>query len=513
MTGAGDGRALRVSGLSKAFLGTQALDDVSLDVSPGQVHALIGGNGSGKSTLIKILGGVYRADRGTVTVRGSEIDGGRTTPGWARAAGLRFVHQDPTDFPDLSVAENLAIGAGYDTTWAGTIAWRRLRGRTREVLARFGIDARPETPVRALRTADRALLAVARALQDADSGRKLLFVLDEPTASLPAENAGTVWAALRRCADDGHSVLFVSHRLEEVTTRADAVTVLRDGHLAATLTRHEITEPRLVDLVVGQAFVSRPRRANAGHGGRRDVVVLDVADLVGGAVRGVSFSLRHGEVLGIAGPLGAGRSHLLKMLFGAAPVRSGTIAVDGIEARFAHIGDAMRAGIGYVPEDRDEAAFLELSLGENLSAAVVGSYWRNLRLHHGREHRDARASMEEFSIAASSERQQMATLSGGNQQKVVVARWLRRKPKVLLLDEPTHGVDVLARHDLYGFVAETAAAGCAAVIVSDEFEELARVCDRVLVMVQGRVVAELAQPGITPGRLTEIAFGASSPVA
>ena len=172
--------------------------------------------------------------------------------------------------------------------------------------------------------------------------------------------------------------------------------------------------------------------------------MLDVDDLVGGAVHGVSFSLRHGEVLGIAGPLGSGRSHLLKMLFGAAPVRSGTIAVDGIPARFAHIGDAMRAGIGYVPEDRDEAAFLELSLGENLSAAVVGSYWRHLRLDRGREHRDARASMEEFSIDAASERQQMATLSGGNQQKVVVARWLRRNPKVLLLDEPTHGVDVRA---------------------------------------------------------------------
>ena len=328
--------------------------------------------------------------------------------------------------------------------------------------------------MRALRTADRALLAVARALQDADSSRGLLFVLDEPTASLPAENARTVWAALRRCTDGGHTVLFVSHRLEEVTTHADAVTVLRDGHLVATLTRDDITEPRLVDLIVGQALVSRSRPPRAGDGEGRGDVVLDVDDLVGGAVHGVSFSLRHGEVLGIAGPLGSGRSHLLKMLFGAAPVRSGTIAVDGIPARFAHIGDALRAGIGYVPEDRDEAAFLELSLGENLSAAVVGSYWRHLRLQRGREHRDACASMEEFSIDAASERQQMATLSGGNQQKVVVARWLRRNPKVLLLDEPTHGVDVRARHDLYGFIVETAATGCAAVIVSDEFEELAR---------------------------------------
>ena len=352
------------------------------------------------------------------------------------------MHQDPTDFPDLSVAENLAIGAGYDTTWAGTIAWRRLRRRAREVLARFGIDAQPETPVHALRTADRALLAVARALQDADSGRGLLFVLDEPTASLPVENARTVWTALRRCADDGHTVLFVSHRLEEVTANADGVTVLRDGRLAATLPRDEITEGSLVELIVGQPLASPSRGRHAGNAEGRGDVVLDVDELVGGAVRGVSFALRHGEVLGIAGPLGAGRSHLLKMLFGAAPVGSGTIAVDGVAVRFSHIGDAMRAGIGYVPEDRDEAAFLELSLGENLSAAVVGSYWRHLRLHRGREHRDARAWMEEFSIDASSERQQMATLSGGNQQKVVVARWLRRNPKVLLLDEPTHGVDV-----------------------------------------------------------------------
>ena len=214
----------------------------------------------------------------------------------------------------------------------------------------------------------------------------------------------------------------------------------------------------------------------------------------------MSFALHRGEVLGVAGPLGAGRSHVLKLLFGAAPVRAGTVTLDGVAVRFSHIGDAMRAGIGYVPEDRDDAAFLDLSLGENLSAAVVGSYWQHFRMRRGLEHRDARASMEAFAIDASSERQEMATLSGGNQQKVVVARWLRRNPKVLLLDEPTHGVDVRARQELYGFIADTAAAGCAAIVVSDEFDELARVCDRVLVMVNGRVVADLAQPDITPSR-------------
>jgi ribose transport system ATP-binding protein len=511
MADAGDGPALRVSNLSKAFPGTWALRDVSFAVGDGEIHALVGGNGSGKSTLIKILGGVYHADHGRLTVRASAIDADRTTPEWARGAGLRFVHQDPTDFPDLSVAENLAIGAGFDTTWTGAIAWRRLRQRTRELLARFGVDASPETPVRALGTADRALLAIARALQDADSSRGLLFVLDEPTGSLPASNAHMVWSALRRCADDGHTVLFVSHRLEEVTTNADAVTVLRDGAVAGRLGRRELSEARLVELIVGQAFDRGIPAAGRGAGRRADVV-LEVRDLVGGPVRGVSFTLRRGEILGIAGPLGAGRSQLLKLLFGAQPVRSGTISLDGVDRRFSHIGDAMRAGFAYVPEDRDEAAFPELSLRENLSAAVVASYWQHFRLRRGLETRDARTSMESFSIHASSERQEMATLSGGNQQKVVVARWLRRHPKVLLLDEPTHGVDVRARHDLYGFIAEAATAGCAAVVVSDEFEELARVCDRVLVMVRGRVVAELAQPDITPSGLTELAFGASSPV-
>ena len=511
MADAGAGPALSVSELSKSFLGTRALRDVSFDVATGEIHALVGGNGSGKSTLIKILGGVYQGGGGTLTVRTSMIDASRATPAWARAAGLRFVHQDPTDFPELSVAENLAIGAGYETTWAGTIAWGRLRRRSRALLARFGIDAPPETPVRTLRTADRALLAVARALQDAGTGRGLLFVLDEPTASLPEENARTVWAALRQCADDGHTVLFVSHRLEEISANADTATVLRDGQVVATLRRDEITEAQLVEAIVGRALVRGARPIGVPEAERRRDVVLEVKELEGGAVRGVSFALHDGEILGIAGPLGAGRSQLLRLLFGVERVRRG----------HRH---PRRCRSALLPHRRRDACRYRVRARGSRRCRLPRAVARRKPVGGGgrfvleappaapgaRAPGRTRVSMEAFSIDASSERQEMATLSGGNQQKVVVARWLRRNPKVLLLDEPTHGVDVRARHDLYGFIADTAAAGCAAIVVSDEFDELARICDRVLVMVHGRVVAELSQPDITPRRLTEIAFGAST---
>ena len=227
-------------------------------------------------------------------------------------------------------------------------------------------------------------------------------------------------------------------------------------------------------------------------------------------MHGVSFDVRVGEVVGLAGPVGAGQSELLQMIFGARRARSGTITLDGVPARFADVGDAMRAGVAYVPSDRGDATFADLALFENLSAASVASYWRGLRMHHARELSDAGSSMARFSIRASSPRQIMATVSGGNQQKALLARWLRRDPALLLLDEPTRGVDVTARAELYDLVARATRSGCAALVVSDDFVELATVCDRVLVMIGGRVVAELARPGITPARLAELAFGTSA---
>ena len=352
----GDGKsgappaALRISHLSKTFPGTRALRDVSFDVDHGTFHALLGGNGSGKSTLIKVLAGVYHGDPGgSVTVGDTQIASDKTTPEAARSLNLHFVHQHPAVFPTMSVAENIAIGTGFETTAAGSIRWRTLRQRTAALLERFNIPASPDTMMRTLRPAEQAMVAIARALQDQEGESRGVLVLDEPTASLPRAEVTRLMAALIRYARNGQTILFVSHRLDEVIGTADHATVLRDGMLAGTVSGDDITESRLIELIVGRpldrVFPDMPEV-------KSDEVALEARHLAGGPLRDVSFGLRRGEVLGIAGLLGSGRSELLKMIFGAYPIKGGELMVGGSRARFRHIGEAMKAGIAYVPEDR-----------------------------------------------------------------------------------------------------------------------------------------------------------------
>ncbi len=499
--------ALRITNLSKTFPGTQALDDVSLSVSPGTIHCLLGGNGSGKSTLIKILAGVYRADPGgRIRVRFHEIDADKTSPEWARGAGLHFVHQDLAIFTTMSVAENLALGRGFPTGPTGNIQWRALRRHARTVLDRFDVHVSPGRLVADLRPADRTMVAIARALQDQADASEGLLVLDEPTVSLPAVEVDILFEALRRYAEAGQTIVLVTHRLEEVTRIADRVTVLRDGRVVTTLDAGEVTKDRLVELIVGRALDHASSTTSATEG---EDLALEVSDLWGGPLRGVSFGLRRGEVLGIAGLVGSGRTSLLTTIFGLQRPTSGSISLDGRAVRFHNVDDAMDAGLGFVPEDRSESAFLNMSLRENLSAAQVPKYWSGLRLHWRDEVADARRSITDFSIKAISERQPFATLSGGNQQKAIVARWLRRRPKLLLLDEPTQGVDVAARAEIYRLVRDAVAAGTSVIVVTADLEELARVSDRVVVLANGRITHELEGPNIDPSRVTELVLSAT----
>jgi ribose transport system ATP-binding protein len=511
---AGDA-ALDIAHLSKTFPGTVALDDVSFRVRSGEIHALVGGNGSGKSTLLKILAGVYRGRAGgAVRIRDEELPADRITPRRARTAGLRFVHQDLGLFAELTVAENLAVGSGFPARF-GAIDRRRLHARARRQLDRYGIAAHPDALVRSLSPAERTMLAVARALADIDSDtdadadaedtRRLVLVLDEATAALPVAEATRVYEVLRQCADRGHAALFVSHRLDEVVATADCATVLRDGNVVGSLTRDALRRDRLVEMIVGRAVRSTKHRAAV----RTGRVALEVRDLEGGALRGITLTARHGEILGLAGPLGSGRSDLLRMLFGARPVRRGTIELHGRPVRFAHVADAMRAGIAYVPQDRTAAAFPRLSVRANLVAAAVASS-RGLWLGRRDEELSARRAFDTFGVRASSPEQEMDTLSGGNQQKVILARWLRRGPAILLLDEPTRGVDVAARADLHRIITDAAASGSAVIVASDDFDELSVLADRVAVMVRGTIVAELRQPDADPVRIAELAYGAGT---
>jgi len=497
--------ALRIDHLSKNFPGTRALDDVSMAVRPGEIHALVGGNGSGKSTLIKILAGVYHGDPGgTITVGDTTLAADHTTPAKARALGLHFVHQNPAVFPALSVAENMVIGHGFETRPTGSIRWRALRRQTQALLDRFEINVRPDTLVNTLRPAERAMVAIARALQDQEGQHTGVLVLDEPTASLPRAEVVRLMGALNRFAAAGQTILFVSHRLDEVIDTATEATVLRDGRVAGTLRESEITEDRLIEYIAGRAL---DRMYPVMPTASSDDVVLEARGLVGGPLQGVDLQLRRGEVLGVAGLLGSGRSELLKMIFGAYAIKGGTLAVEGRAVKFRDIGDAMAAGIAYVPEDRGtEAAFLSQTLADNVVASSISRYWRALRLRNRTIDSDARDIIGRYLIRASSEKQVMGTLSGGNQQKVILARWLSRRPRILLLDEPTQGVDVNARAEIYGLISQAVGQGCSVLLVTSDFEELSRVADRAVVLSGGRITAELRGADIEPVRLTELAF-------
>ncbi len=504
-TATGNQTALRVTGLSKNFPGTQALDNVSLHVDRGEVLGLLGGNGSGKSTLIKVLAGVHRGERGgTITVDDKQTGADVVTPEWSAAAGLHIVHQHAAVFPALTVAENLAIGRGFPTRGRCSVDWRALHAKTADVLERFDIPARPETLVRDLGAADRTMVAIARALQDQEGAGSGVLVLDEPTASLPRAEVELLLTAVRRYARDGQAIVFVSHRLDEVVQVCDRVTVLRDGVVAGSAEGSDVTHDLLVQLIVGrpleQVFPTMP--APKGD----DAPVLTITGATGGPLRGVDLTVRPGEVLGIAGLLGSGRTEVLRAAFGAFSLKAGEVVVAGERLRPGDIAAAMRAGVAYVPEDRSEAAFPRMPLAANLSAAQVKKYWSRLHLQHRQERRDALTTIDQFKIKATSGDQQMRTLSGGNQQKAVLARWLRREPRLLLLDEPTQGVDVSARAEIYAMVRHAVAGGCAVVLVASDFEELCAISDRVVVLSGGRVTAELCAPDLDPSRLVQLSF-------
>jgi ribose transport system ATP-binding protein len=502
----GAGTVLRVSGLSKSFPGTQALSAVDIEVRAGEIHSLVGANGSGKSTLVKVLAGVYRPDAGDIAVGGRLFAHG-LTPAEARAVGLHFVHQDLGVFGDLSVAENLAIGRGYETDRTGRIRWRAVRARTQEVLDRFHIPARPDTPVGALRPSDRTKVAIARALQDQEGEHAGVLVLDEPTTSLAAADADLLLAALRRYAAAGQSMLFISHDIAEVRSFAHRVSVLRDGRSLGTLDVSGLSHDQVVEMITGQQAAQlypdlRPDTQGKPPGQPR----LQVRNLSVGPVHDVSFNVAAGEVVGLAGLLGSGGSEILQAVFGARAATKGTVLVDGEVLRPSGPWQAIAAGVGYVPGERSRAAFVDASVRENLSAAEIARYWRFGVMNVGQERQEAREAMARFGIRAASHAQLLAALSGGNQQKVMLGRWLRSKPKLLLLEEPTQGVDVGARADIYALIRDTASEGTAILLVTVDFAELAGLCDRVLVINDGVITAELRAPGIDDDALTGLAL-------
>lgn len=500
----GPSAALAVVGITKTYGTARVLVDVNLEVGKGHVHALVGGNGSGKSTLVKILAGLVRADPGgTVAIGGHEWSASSLTPAIAKASGVHFVHQDPGIFLNMTVAENLSLGRGFEIGLAGRVKWGKVRSRAQEVLARFDIHADPDLPLGALRPAERTMVAIARALQDQESENQGVLVLDEPTAALSSVEVTVLLGALRRYAGRGQTTLFISHRLDEVLRVSDMVSVLRDGRLVITRPSAGLESDDLAAMVVGRELAETSPSSSM----PRHSPLLELRKISVGPLAEIDLVAHRGEVVGIAGLLGSGRSRLLHSMFGPGR-RGGTILLDGVQIDARNEREAMDAGFALVPEDRGvDAAFPDLSVANNLSAADLGRFWQRGHLSAKAESEAAEASACDFHIVCRSVDMRLSTLSGGNQQKVILARWLRRFPKVLLLDEPSQGVDVGARAEIHGLIRAAVAGGATALVVSSDFEELSLLCDRVVVLAQGRIAGEVRGPNIDTTMLTQLTYG------
>ena len=480
---------LEVRGLSKTFPGTVALDGVDLDLRLGEVHTLLGENGAGKSTLIRCVCGAHAPSAGEIRVGGRSVR--LASPSDAQRAGIAVVHQYLNLVPTLSVAENVWLGETLPRR-LGLVDWRAVHARAREVLGRIGLDLPTDAPVSALRADQLALVAIARAV----AGRARLIVLDEPTAALLPHEVETLFGRMRALAAEGHAFLYVSHRLAEVFEIADRVTVLRDGRVSGRFERAGLDRRAVIEAIVGRRESERVRRAASAG----EEIVLEAEGLVGTRARGVSFALRRGEVLGVAGLPGSGAEETLALVYGAARRRAGAIRVAGREWRLRSPADAIAAGIALVPQDRlADAVFHADTVRANLTLPSLGRYLREpvLRLVDRRaEARGAEDAVRRMRVRTPGIEASIDELSGGNQQKVVLGRWLSTGARVFLLDSPTAAVDVGAKSEIHRLIGELATGGAGIVFSSTELEEYAMVCDRILVFSEGRVAAEL--PGDAP---------------
>lgn len=487
---------LRVVDLVKDFPGLRALDGVSLEVASGEIVALVGHNGSGKSTLVKILAGVERADGGLVELGGRGED----------AAELHVIHQDLGLVAELSAVENLRLAPDSDRPRLAPHPRARERAHTTRLVSRFGDPFDVEVPVSRLSPAQRSIIAIARALDGWKHDRNVL-ILDEPTEALHASEVEILFAAVRRTAAAGAGVVFISHRLDEVLDLADRVVVLRNGEKVADLPARELDQDALVTHVTGleaeEGCLASRRRAGAGE------VVLEVTELRGPQVHGVDLSVSAGEVVGVAGVLGSGRDTLPSLIFGAVPARARTFRVSGRDYRRPTAKQSVRRGVAFVAGDRAALGSVPaMNARENMTLTDLSGVTSRLGWLRRRHERGlADDLVRRYDVRPAASEQRFAQFSGGNQQKIIFAKWLRNEPRLLLLEEPTQGVDVGAKQFIYEEIDAAAERGAAVLVCSSDAKELVRLCDRVVVMRRGLIVAELSGDRLTEVGLVSEGYG------
>ena len=485
---------LSIRGLSKRFAGTLALDAVDFDVRAGEVHALLGENGAGKSTLIKVLAGVHRADAGEIRWRGRVIDPA------ADKVPITFIHQDLGLVDAMTVAENVAVIAGYPRR-NGLISWRQAREAAAAALELMGGGVDPDARVRDLPAAERSIVAIARAM----AVNCELLVLDEPTAALPEADVARLLAVLRRLRARGIGIVYVTHRLDEVFRFADRVTVLRDGRRVTSEPVADTSPTALIFHIVGRSLADVFVKPPAGTAGR----LLAVEGLVAGDVGPVSFAVASGEIVGLVGLRGAGHDVVGRAIFGDIAITSGTISLTGTPLAIRAPADAISERIGFVSSKRGEESLApNLTVRENLFMNPVTSGGGALTtIRPSREQARSVRVLHRFSVRPPEPERVIATLSGGNQQKVIVARWMEAGSRLLVLEEPTFGVDVGSKAEIYHLLQEALDGGLAVLLISSDFEEVAGICHRALIFDRGRVAAELPRSELSLARLTALASG------
>ena len=499
---------LSVRGLTKSFGPVAALTGLDLDVRAGEVHALIGQNGSGKSTFIKSISGYHQPDSGEVTLHGAVLDL-PVSQGQLAGLGLAFLHQDAPVAPAMTVLENIRVGR-YGQRMLAPISRRTELHRVRALLDSVGLTADPDMPAIRMPAAERALLGFAAAV-DSLSDRGGVLVLDEPTASLPPGAAQLLFDAIRRLTASGSAVLFVSHRLDEIQEISDRVSVLRDGRLVSTVTTSETSEDELVALMLGRELAEiYPSRHDAGDGEPAPSTTLRLAGLGGRLIDGVSLEVKAGEIVGVTGLVGMGQDELPYLIYGALPMSAGSLEINGEPVPRVTPNALRQRGVALVPADRARASgSLLATISENISLPVLGSFFTGGLLRRKRERNNSAALISTYDVRPGVADAPLGTLSGGNQQKVLLAKWLQSRIELLILHEPTLGVDIGSRAQIFSIVRDAADRGTAVLVASSEYEDLANFCDRIVVLSHGRVVAELSGEQLTEEAILHSCFVAA----
>ncbi len=489
---------IEMAGVSKTFPGVKALSNINLNIYPGKVHVLLGENGAGKSTLIKIISGVYSRDEGIIRLSGQEVDFKNTRE--SLAAGISVIHQELSVIPDLTVAENIFLGREPKIGKSGFVDRKKMNKDTSQLLESIGVKINPKAVIRRLSNADKQMVEIARAVSQNSS----LVIMDEPTSSLSEHEVEALFKVIDKLKRENVAIIYISHRLKEIARIGDTVTILRDGQLVKTVSLQEIDESHMIALMVGREVTQFYYKSEIPPA---DEVVLEIRNYTRKEVfENISFSLRRGEILGVAGLIGAGRTEVMRAIFGADSIDSGECFLNGEPVRFTEPQQAIKAGVGLIPEDRrNQGLLLSKSVKENTSLASLFVNSKFGLINFRWESQIAEDFIQMLRTKTPNANAPVKNLSGGNQQKVVIAKWLAAKSRILIMDEPTRGIDVNAKAEIYSLMKKFVEEGGSIIMVSSELPEILGVSDRVMVMREGKVSGIIDNQGITEKDILQLA--------